>query len=875
MNPEAPDPVVVEFEARITALLLGELSPEEAADVRRILAVNPAWRQLHDQLQGTLGVVHQAVKAPAASGDPNRPRNQLSAERRLALLQRFRTSPSAATRRRSRLDSSGWLPLSLAATLMLLFAAGGLLPTLSRPKSQSFPRSGNWRDSAGRVEESLVQLDHGAFARELAESRPLSGSVPTMPAGPVGAGVGIDPMPRGSVDAPIDVVAVAPEGLALDFKERAFPKALSLNTTIAAPNTEVEGKSAGGGSTVGASVYGGVIGGIGGIGGGGFGRVGGAVNGTTVPALAAIDPRQNSAVEDYYSLREDTQESRVEKLGFGLPPADSVVVGDRLAGVAQNAPAHFDLAQAARPELKLAEADRESSLGLHVEAKSEDTRGREWIASAGKPLADLPELDTSARYRNSRFSGGLMTNRTAAPAPAPAPALVAAPAPALVSPEMIAAENAFSTFSLNVSDVSFKLAAASLEKGVLPDPASIRSEEFINALHYRDPEAASGAPLAFAWERAQYPFAHNRDVLRLAVRTAVRGRESTRPLNLVLLLDNSGSMERADRVAILREALRTLSILLQSRDRISVVTFARTARLWVDALPGSEAGTLAERVGELNPEGGTNLEEALKLAYATAARHLVAQGVNRVVLVTDGAANLGDVDPASLKRTVEAWRQRGVALDCFGIGWEGLNDDLLETLSRNGDGRYGFVNTPEEAAQNFASQLAGALHVAAADVKVQVEFNPQRVSVWRQVGYARHQLTKAQFRDNTVDAAELAAAESGNSVYIVEVQPTGTGPLATVRARFREPETGLYREQAWAVPYQGPALPLDRAAPTLRLAAIASAFSEWLSGSPYAGDVQPGRLLAILQGVPAAFDPDPTPRMLETMLRQAQSISGR
>src|SRR5213075_853915 len=128
----------------------------------------------------------------------------------------------------------------------------------------------------------------------------------------------------------------------------------------------------------------------------------------------------------------------------------------------------------------------------------------------------------------------------------------AAPA-AIPQPEVSTAERAFSTFSLNVSDVSFKLAAASLEKGQMPDPATVRSEEFINAFDYRDPEPKGSAPIAFAWERARYPFAHDRDLLRFSVKTAASGRQPGRPLNLVLLLDNSGSMERADRVQIIHE----------------------------------------------------------------------------------------------------------------------------------------------------------------------------------------------------------------------------------------------------------------------------------------------------------------------------------
>jgi Mg-chelatase subunit ChlD len=442
-------------------------------------------------------------------------------------------------------------------------------------------------------------------------------------------------------------------------------------------------------------------------------------------------------------------------------------------------------------------------------------------------------------------------------------------------PEVLTRDNAFSTFSLNVSDVSFKLAAASLEKGAMPDVATVRSEEFINAFDYRDPEPTAGAPIAFAWERARYPFAHNRDLLRFSVKTAASGRQPGRPLNLVLLLDNSGSMERADRVRIIQECLLVLAGQLQSQDCVSVVTFARTPRLWADGVPGNQAASALERVGTLTPEGGTNLEDALNLAYQTARRHFIAQGVNRVVLLTDGAANLGNVAPDALKQKVESFRQQGLALDCFGIGWEGFNDDLLELLSRNGDGRYGFVNTPEEAATEFAGQLAGALKVAASDVKVQVEFNPRRVTAYRQIGYAKHQLKKEQFRDNTVDAAEIGAAEAGNALYVVEVDPRGEGPLAIVRVRYKVPGTADYREHEWPVPFTGVAVPLEQASPALRLAATASAFSEWLVASPYAGDVAPDRLLSYLRGVPEVFGVDPRPKKLEWMIRQAKSIAGK
>jgi hypothetical protein len=297
--------------------------------------------------------------------------------------------------------------------------------------------------------------------------------------------------------------------------------------------------------------------------------------------------------------------------------------------------------------------------------------------------------------------------------------------------------------------------------------------------------------------------------------------------------------------------------------------------LLVDGVPGNQAGQVVEEVSRLTPQGGTNLEDAMNLAYQTALRHYLANGVNRVVLLTDGAANLGDVDPEALKQKVEANRKQGIALDCFGIGWEGYNDDLLEVLSRNGDGRYGFVNTPEEAATEFAGQLAGALHVAASDVKVQVEFNPARVTAYRQIGYAKHQLTKEQFRDNTVDAAEIAAAESGNALYVVEVNPAGTGPLGTVRVRYKVPGTSDFHEHEWPVPYTGNAVALEQASPAMRLTATASALSEWLVSSPYAAEVTPDRLLGYLRGVPEVYGADARPKKLEWMIRQAKSLAGK
>ncbi len=484
-----------------------------------------------------------------------------------------------------------------------------------------------------------------------------------------------------------------------------------------------------------------------------------------------------------------------------------------------------------------------------------------------------PLSTTSDTLARKRLAEQPIQQKTEEVADKAEPASTPTPASPLVHQlEINTAENRFSTFSLNVSDVSFKLAAASLERNQLPNPYSIRVEEFVNAFNYNDPAPAPGARIGFFWERAQYPFAHNREIVRFSVKTAAQGRDANKPMNIVILLDNSGSMERPDRIMIIREAMSVLAEKLRPQDKVSVVAFSRSARLVVDGMSGAKTNEFLASVLGLNPGGGTNLEEAMRLAYETALRHFIPGGINRIILLTDGAANLGDVNPESLKKMVTSHRHKGIALDCFGIGWEGYNDELLEILSRNGDGRYGFMNEPEQAPIDFAQQLAGALSVAASDVKVQVEFNPDRVISYRQIGYAKHQLTKEQFRNNMVDAAEIAAEESGNALYLIEVNQQGSGNIAVFRVRYKVPETGDYVEQEWTLPYTGSAPSLDDASPSMRLAATAATFGEWLSRNPYAGQVELSALERIMVGIPQFYAPDERPKQLLSMIRQARAI---
>lgn len=445
--------------------------------------------------------------------------------------------------------------------------------------------------------------------------------------------------------------------------------------------------------------------------------------------------------------------------------------------------------------------------------------------------------------------------------------------PALIAPkalpdETLARVQPFSTFSLNVSDVSFKLAKASLlGKGQWPDASKVRTEEFVNAFHYGDPSPSRGEPVACAIEQSAHPFLQQRNLLRIGMKTAASGRST--PLRLTVLLDNSGSMEREDREASVLAAIQLLAAQLGPQDVITLVGFASKPRLLADRVPGDKAAQLVSLVANTPSEGGTNLEEALRLARSLALRQRTEGAQDRVVLITDGVANLGNTVPEQLAREIEIMRQRGIAFDACGVGAEGLNDDILESLTRKGDGRYYFLNRAEDADEGFAKQLAGALTPAAKNVKVQVKFNPQRVSRYRLLGFEKHRLKKKDFRNDKVDAAEMAAEEAGNAVYQIEVNPEGSGELGEVFVRFLDTNTNRMVERSWPLPYEPQAKSFDQAAPSMQLAGTAAMLGEKLHGTD-AGSVRFPMISDTLGKLRAHYTADPKVRDLIRMCRMVK-----
>ena len=301
----------------------------------------------------------------------------------------------------------------------------------------------------------------------------------------------------------------------------------------------------------------------------------------------------------------------------------------------------------------------------------------------------------------------------------------------------------------------------------------------------------------------------------------------------------------------------------------------RRPRLLADRVSGAQTRQLVQLIQDLPREGGTNIEAALQLAFEKAQEQRVDNAQNRIIVLTDGAVNLGDANPESLSRMITTIRDAGIAFDAAGISADGLNDEVLEALTRQGDGRYYLLDSPEDAADGFARQIAGALRPSAKNVKVQIEFNPKRVGRYKLLGFEKHRLKQEDFRNDKVDAAEMTAAEAGVAVYQFEAKPDGEGDVGSVSVRFRDLSTGQMIENRWPIPYEANAPRVDQAAPSLRIATSAALLAARLRGEPLGESVDLKTLSNLIAGLPDRNRNAIRVQQLQLMIQQARQLSGK
>ena len=346
----------------------------------------------------------------------------------------------------------------------------------------------------------------------------------------------------------------------------------------------------------------------------------------------------------------------------------------------------------------------------------------------------------------------------------------------------VARETPVSTFSIDVDTASYSFVRASLNRNLLPQPGAVRTEELINYFpySYAAPQTAA-EPFSVAASIFPNPWSEGRKLIRIGIK-GYEVQSVNRPrANLVLLIDTSGSMSAPNRLPLVKQSLTLLLSQLAPTDRVAIVTYAGRAGTVLEPTLASEKARIAGAIEGLEAGGSTAGAEGIRQAYALAERNLAADGVNRVILATDGDFNVGITDRDELKGFVERQRGKGIFLSILGFGMGNYNDALMQSLAQNGNGVAAYIDTLNEARKVLVEEATSTLFPIAKDVKIQVEFNPAAVAEYRLIGYESRLLNRDDFANDKVDAGDVGSGQTVTALY--EIVPVG-GPAAVGDLRY-------------------------------------------------------------------------------------------
>ena len=345
-----------------------------------------------------------------------------------------------------------------------------------------------------------------------------------------------------------------------------------------------------------------------------------------------------------------------------------------------------------------------------------------------------------------------------------------------VNPIHQTATDAVATFSIDTDTGSYANVRRFLNNGQLPPTDAIRIEELIKYFNYDFSQAKrlANAPFLVSTETVAAPWRTANRIIKVAIKAddpTITKQSVLPPANLVFLVDVSGSMSDNDKLPLVKSSLKMLTKQLRAQDTISIVTYAGRTQVTLPATKGSDTDKILAAIDSLDASGSTNGEAAIKLAYQQAKIHYKKDGINRILMMTDGDFNVGVSDVDEMLDIIRRERDSGVSLSTFGFGEGNLNDHMMEQVADNGNGNYSYIDSLSEAKKALVDEMSATFNTVAKDVKVQVEFNPQTVKEWRLIGYENRVLAKEDFNNDKVDAGELGAGKS--VVALFEITPVG------------------------------------------------------------------------------------------------------
>ena len=427
------------------------------------------------------------------------------------------------------------------------------------------------------------------------------------------------------------------------------------------------------------------------------------------------------------------------------------------------------------------------------------------------------------------------------------------------NPFVRVAEDDISTFSVDVDTASYsKVRDFLMRAGTLPRPDAVRIEEMVNYFDYRYEPPTNDAKHPFSVDVAvtACPWNEKHYLARIGIKGKTMKKSKRPRCNLVFLLDTSGSMNRSNKLPLVQKGMRMLVDHLHKDDRVAIVVYAGSAGLVLDSTKVRDKEEILRALTALSAGGSTNGGQGIALAYQTARSNFLSEGVNRVILCTDGDFNVGVTGTDALVRIVEEEAKDGTFLSVLGFGMGNHNDAMLEQISGRGNGNYAFIDTENEARKVLVQQTSGTLVTIAKDVKLQLDFNGSKVSQYRLLGYENRVMANADFKDDKKDAGEIGAGHTVTALY--EIVPAGlqadasqppvdeskyqktvpteaadSDELLTLKLRYKEPDGDVSTELQFDV--KDEVKKFSSASEDTRFAAAVAGFGMQLRKSPYAG----------------------------------------
>lgn len=489
----------------------------------------------------------------------------------------------------------------------------------------------------------------------------------------------------------------------------------------------------------------------------------------------------------------------------------------------------------------------------------------EACAALGFPSDEIGDVRVSGVVKHSPATGHAAP--TGAPPPLPIPPVQSRHAPmvraarmdterypgAASNPVKRVAEEPVSTFSIDVDTAAYANTRRFLNDGAAPPRDAIRVEELVNYFDYGYARPANvQTPFRPMIAVAPSPWSSQRQILHIGLQGYAAPRDDAPPLNLVFLVDTSGSMMGPDRLPLAQKALNVLIDQLRPRDRVAMVAYAGSAGAVLAPTDGRSKLKMRCALGALQAGGSTAGGRGLELAYGLAKQNFDKKAVNRVILITDGDFNVGIADPSRLKDFVADQRKSGVYLSVYGFGRGNYNDTMMQALAQNGNGVAAYVDTLNEARKLLRDDFESSLFPIADDVKIQVEFNPAQVSEYRLIGYETRLLNREDFNNDQVDAGEVGAGASVTALY--EITPAGarassdplrygekrpaastatTGELAFLKVRWKAPGGTVSKLMERPIGKTDTYATLAAAPQSTRFAVAVAAFGQKLRGDPW------------------------------------------